>query len=768
MRVTLKRLLLCLAAAAVLIPNINIAVDVAANDAANATASDAANEPDEEKAPYTLRTEDETLALMKTAAENDRMIFCYLEDEDLFALKDKASGSVWWSSPINAAGDEKASAAQINELKSAVVITYGDPQARSSSTKRSGETNKAGKRINPSTYKETQDGLKVVYNFKKPKIKIPVVYKLTDNYLEVTVNTSEITEEDSLLLTSVTIFPAFGAGSKDETGCFVLPDGCGATIEFNNGKTNAAPYSQRLYGADITAVSETKPAVTESLSLPVYGIVRESGALSVVASRGDTNAVLNASVGMATKSSTYNLCSYSFITRDSDTYYMSGINPLTVFESGEIKTPTLALRYYPTADETDDGSIDYVDVAAKYREHLTTESGVTKKTKENSSPFYLDLYGGAMKTKSVLGIPVSSKHCFTSYEQALEIISALSEKNVGDMVIGYNNWTDAGIKNQVDYKAKPSAALGGKKAFNKLLSYIDDKKLKLYPVADNTVFESSLGYGAFSDTAIRINGQYSRRYTYSAAFGVKDESEDTYSLLSPSVLPEILSQMAESYADYGRISGLSIGALNNTLFGDYGKKAVSRSMAADYITDGLKKINENVGQVLSDCPNAYILPYTDNIVNIPLSSSKFDIFNDDIPFVQCVLHGLIPYSSTAINGDADSERTLLLAIASGTNLHYDMMYAEASELKDTEFDIYFYAHYEYLIDDAASEYSFASQLLSPVSDSFIVSCNENDGVITTTYSNGSVTVVDTKTGVCSIDGKELSLSDYIAEGELIF
>lgn len=778
MRRKLKRLLLCLTAAALLIPTIAAAAAeepvIDENiDNTNADNAEVSGDSDTQESEYIPRTEEETLSKMSIAAENDNLIFYYLEDEDLFALKNKSNGYIWWSSPINSRGDERASSTQIIELCSALVITYGEPASRSSSTKRSSEASKTGKRLNTASYSKIDNGLRITYDFKQSKIKIPVVYTLGDDFLEISVDTSKIEEKDTStdtgkLLTSVTICPSFGAGSKDEDGYFVLPDGSGAVIEFNNGKNIASPYSQRLYGRDITTVSETKPAVTEDLSLPVYGIVKNDNALMVVATEGDSNATLNASVSMSSKGTTYNLCNYSFITRDSDTYYMSGINPLTVFERGGIKTPKLAVRYYPITDETDDGSVDYVDVASRYRNYLINDYGVSKVASADYSPLYLNLYGGTMKTKPILGIPISVKHCLTSYDEAQYILSQLHSNNVDDMVISYSNWTNAGIKNQVDYKAKPSGTLGGKGDFDDFLDYVNDMDFKLYPVSSNTIFESSLGFGTFTKTAIRVNGQYSRLYTYSMAFGVKDENEDTYSLLSPSAFPEVFSKLSRNYSKYDGLNGVSIGALNNSLFGDYGKKSISRDKTQDYITDGLSKVKENVGAVLADDPNAYILPYSDDIVNIPLSSSGFDIFNDDVPFVQCVLHGLIPFSSTAINGDADSEKALLLAIACGSNLNYDMIYADASELKDTDYDIYYYANYAYWISETSSEYGFAKNFLKPTSDSEIISYINNDDVITTTYSNGSVTVVDLSTGICLINGKSYSLSDFITEGDLIF
>ena len=238
---------------------------------------------------FVARTEQQVLDSMIVAAENDKLIF-YVWDyenateenpiEDIFALKNKETGYIWWSSPYNAAGDPNATPTLRKELASALTIEYGDPGSRSTSNVRSGDPSRCAY-----TYSGITDGVKVVYNFRKAGIKIPVEYTLKDDYLSVRINTEKIDEKDTSekLLTSVKLLTAFGAGDSEAQGYFVVPDGSGARINFNNGKTNASVYAQRVYGKDITAVPNIKGAVTEQVYFPMYGIVRDDNALMVVA-----------------------------------------------------------------------------------------------------------------------------------------------------------------------------------------------------------------------------------------------------------------------------------------------------------------------------------------------------------------------------------------------------------------------------------------------------------------------------------------------------
>ena len=69
----------------------------------------------------------------------------------------------------------------------------------------------------------------------------------------------------------------------------------------------------KVYGSDISAVPETKPAVTQKVYMPVYGILKggKNGALVAIHS-GDANATLEASVSGQSKSS-YNVCGFTFM-----------------------------------------------------------------------------------------------------------------------------------------------------------------------------------------------------------------------------------------------------------------------------------------------------------------------------------------------------------------------------------------------------------------------------------------------------------------------
>ncbi len=736
-----------------------------------------------EEDSWVNRSEQDVFARMRKVAENDRLEFWAWDDaqldtendekpEDLFALVNKTNGYIWWSSPINAGGDSIASPVLRSELRSGVVLTAAQILKRSVTNARSGDTLKTA-----ITFDDIPNGVKVTYFFRKTGIRIPVSYVLERDYLSVSIDTADITEkhgvsdESPVLAQSVSMLNAFGAADSQENGYFVIPDGCGAVIHFNNQKCSAKTYRQMIYDTDTTAVPKTKGPVVEGVSLPMYGICKGENAMLAVAAEGDGNCMLCADVSGTGQSNTeYNRCYFKFELRSADQYYLGGdqLNPLDVYEQN-LTHRKLQVRYYPlTASDAvnaDGGKqLDYVDIAARYRQYLLEEKQIPKTAAANQAQLYIDLYGGCMKQRNILGFPVFMKTAMTSYSEMQDILQGLLDAGAENLTVSMNRWTDAGISGKVDWKAKASGTLGGASDLKRLIAFMDQSGIAWYPTVSNTAYYSGNGYWALSDTAVRVSGSFARIVDYERAYGIPYGDKKTMSLLSPNAFLSLYQKLADNYADAG-YQRVSVGGLSAALYGDYGKKSgTSRDQAKEYVADSLKLLRSKVGSVLSEDPNAYVLPYTDTITDMPLYSSGFNLFDGDIPLYQLVMHGVMPYSTKAVNGSADAERLVMLALASGSNLRFDMLSAETSELKDTDFDVYYYANADDWIENAAQYYQFTKDILAQVSDSEIISYVHEGDRIATTYANGTETVVDLNEFAVTMNGQTRYLKDYIKEG----
>ena len=756
-----KKLIACLCCLAMMVPL--CAFPATAEDAPATEEAAASEEAGESAETYAMDTEEplitdeQALAEMELAAENSKMAL-YYNKKGQIALVDKATGEVWWSNPINvdaAAGK----AAQKTKLKSSMTMTFAQPSKRSTTAQNSSDQ-KVKCKIK---VKKNSDGLDITYDYGNAEISVPVKLTLKDDYLSVSVDTKEIVESNGdKIVTNLIMMGACGAAEPDETGYFVVPDGSGALINFNNGKMNYKTYKGQVYGRNITAVETTKPAVTQNVYLPMYGIVKGSSGMMVVADKGDTCATINAYTRGQEKTS-YNACYFDFEIRTDDEYLMGGdANPLAVYEKRGILVPEIEVRYYPVSN-ADKSEIDYVDIADSYRDYLTKEQGVAKSAAVDKSALYVDFYGAVMKQETVLGLPVMMQHETTSFEEAKTILEKLKELGVDDIVANYNQWTTDDIKEKVADDAKPASKLGGKKDFKALKSYAEENGIELYPAVDNLTFESGNGYFTMTDTAIRVSNAYSRQIEYDLNHGVENKFYDAISLLSPRKYEKMFKSLTKSYSK-AEINNISLGSATTVIYGDYGRNSVSREMFKYNLQGYLEEMKGSIGSILADGANAYVLKYVDHVSNVPLNSSKFDIFDQEVPFYQIVMSGLKPVSTTAVNGDAQVADLVLRAIASGTNLRFDLLAESADELKDTRYDKYYYANYEYWIEDAAACYKFADEVLSKTAGSAITEYNIlSETKIETVYENGTKTTVDLEARTVDVNGKKISIYDYIGK-----
>lgn len=643
-------------------------------------------------------------------AENDNLILL-ADDSGVIALENKSTGYTWYSTPPD-------------DMIPSNALRYGTPKKRSDTLLRS----------NDFTVSSIPDGFRIVYSY-DAGFSLPVDYVLHDDYLSAEVKVSEIDETNpDNLATEVTIMEGFGA-SQSEDGYFVIPDGSGAIVRFTD--TVSGTYSGMIFGDNTAFVPTYDSPASEQIYLSAYGIVRDGDAMLVTASKGSSDSYIT------TKTGSCNTCSFSFVLRNTDTFYMSGSSSdkFTVFETGDIGADDIEVRYYPITEK----NADYIDIAEKYREYLNI-------TPKNTEPaLYVNLYGGTEKKKSMFGIPVTAKKSATSYSQAVEILSGLKSNGADKIIASYVNWTDDSIENRIDTVAEPSRTLGGADDFNQLKKFADNNNISLFPSVHNRDFISGNGYN-LSHGCIRASGAYSRIISYDRAYGIPDNRLKNKFLMSPKFFDNIYSKTMQSYINRD-LSGIFPQYLTSSLYGDYSKQKISRFRAMQYATESLKSLSESL-DIVTDCANEYALPYVSHITDMPLSSGHSDVFSEDVPFMQIVLHGVVPYA-TVINSSPNPTEALLKAVAVGSMPCYDIIAEAVSSLNETEFDVYYYANFY----DTTEKYALIKPIFEDIAQSTITDYKSDGNIITTTYSNGTIIVTDFDNQTVNFNGSKIYLGE---------
>ncbi|MCM1165422.1 MAG: DUF5696 domain-containing protein [Lachnospiraceae bacterium] len=737
--------------------------DGAADNAADGAEQEAASEQPQ-------ITEAQALAEMTECASSSTLKMYVNEMTGVFAVECLANGEVIWSNPYSVDNDPNTRSAQLKaQMKSSMTInsakvTDSDAPITFVRSAYDGST----------TVERTANGFKSTVTFPEQGITVPVYVTLTDDHYDVSVALDEVYElemespdeagESTRSIVDLSLFPGMNAAYTDEEGYFVIPDGSGAVINFNNGKTSSNMYSQKIYGRDYALSQERAPKKTEQAYLPILGVVKENSALLEVITEGAAYATAKA--GVAGQSGTgYNTAYFEFAVRGTDQFNLGGVNAvmLKAYEQARVAEPRLTVRYYPIAKS----GTTYVDIAKRYQQYLLDEGMMTQKSGENN-PLYVELYGGAVKERSVLGIPLKLETPATTYEQAKLILQELKSRGVDNMVVAYNDFNKAGLTDRISSSVDYASSLGGKSAFKALLDYCNSEGITLAPNVDLTEYErSGNGYSKTGASVIGVTKAYATQSEYEIAFGTQHDTRPNWFILTPAYYTKVYGEVVSSFSAEG-IGAISVGNGTSLLYSDYSgsaNKKTSRQQAVENLKKSYELINSSGIKFEASACNDYALKYVDSMRNIPLYSSGFDISDYDIPFYQLVVHGYIPYTSKARNASASADELFLLSVVTGTPLHYDFMYESPNTLTDCKYEKLFYTHYEGWLDIAAEEYKFFRDNISGVSGSPITDYKYlSSKVVECTFENSTVLTADLENYSLKINGSEVQLPEKSWKG----
>lgn len=721
-------------------------------------------------------TEEEALSKMTEAAKSDSLTLYFNEETCIFAVKNNKSGYIWWSTPYDFETDPIAGNVQKNMMASTISYRPMDVENTTlvNTTTLSYEASVKKKRAKS---KLIDNGVRIDFTFDNHSIFIPVSITLDNDKLRIRVHTDEIVEhlyeeDKEYKIVTLNVAQAFGAGRADEDGYIFVPDGSGAVINFNNGKTSTQAYQSKVYGADAAISNLTAPNKTEQTYFPVLGLVKNidnrNEAMMAVVTKGDAYANINAFVSGQQTTST-NSAWFSFEFRGSDTYTMGTKTPLTVFQSGDVRIDDIEICYYFMSDD----EVNIADLADVYRNYLIEEKGLTKQSTENDNALTVTTMGGTISKKSVLGFPVDMQTVATSYSQAQEILEKLKELGVDNIQLVYNDFTDSAMRGRVTTGAAYSGKLGGKNDFTQLYEYVKSNGGIMYPGVDFMEYTSSgNGYSFTLNSSKRVTKAYATQTAFDLAFGNPDtDVKPTWTILSPYYWEDVFRKITESFTAEG-INTITLQQATEFLYSDFsrtnadGKNHLVRGDSIKLLTDGLKRLNDAGISIMAQECNAYALPYVKSITNVPLYSSNYDLFDYDVPFYQMVIHGYIPYTSKPVNASSNADELRLLSMMCGASFHYELMYNSPNEFMDTEYDKYYYANYEGWLKFAAKDYLMYNELVSSISDKTVTKYTHTSlSESSMEYSDGTVISINTDTGKITVNGQEKNLADYELKGE---
>ena len=196
--------------------------------------------------------------------------------------------------------------------------------------------------------------------------------------------------DEEVIPYSITLLPYFLSAGVDEEGYFVVPDGAGAVIQFNNDKVFATDYVSRIYGGDVLLNTEAISAADYSAMMPVIGAVYEKYAMLAIVEGGQGMAEINARI--SGKTDNYNSAYFTFYLTEKENVASTVSSSVMVNKYvQDTFSGSVVIRYKMVTDAEE---TNYTGLAHLYRQYLM-DQGVLTAREDRSAQLYLEKIGRA-------------------------------------------------------------------------------------------------------------------------------------------------------------------------------------------------------------------------------------------------------------------------------------------------------------------------------------------------------------------------------------
>ena len=594
-----------------------------------------------------------------------------------------------------------------------------------------------------------------------PVFNVTVIYKLDGGDFVVEVPYDQLRYREEFPITALTVLPMFGAAGTDEEGFMFVPEGGGALIRYNNGKLAQNSYYANLYGWDYA--SERTEVVNETqASFPVFGMTGQGGSFICMIEGAAPYAAVQADISMRYNS--YNWACAKYTVLHSDKYNVSAktANLVYMFEK-EMPKDTIIQRYRFI------DSADYVDMAKAYGAYLQEKHPELADVNKNPQlPVAVEILGAIDKRVVKFGMPVLSTEKATSFAEAETIIADL-DKGTDNLSVRFSGWMNGGVNQKVLTSVKILRELGGEKAMQQLIASSKAADVPLYfDGVSCFAYRSGIlqGFIPYRDAACFTTREEVELLPYSHVTFLPEEWQDEYYLVQPSYARRMASNLIQAL-EKQNAAGVAFRDIGSLLSGDYNSKAnTTRQQALDMNIEAIEQAQAAGQKIMVKEGFDYVLPYVDMITDMTLRGTQYAIIDDNVPFYQIALHGLVEYTGTPINLTADWQTELLECAEYGAGLNFTFMHEDAKMLQETNHPGYYGAYYadweenaKAMIDAWQTEMAGLNQIA--IDDHELLAKD----VAVTTYADGRKVYVNYSTAPYEAEGVTVPARSYIVTGK---
>lgn len=598
------------------------------------------------------------------------------------------------------------------------------------------------------------NGFKLIYYFDKAGISVPVIYTLLDDGVKMTIVPEEITETEDNTISKVSIAPFFcSIPNLDDDAYLFYPSGSGAIIKANNSSEISTYLSNEVYGNDALEGDYMRVSWTasETVRLPVYGSKNGDEGVLAVISEGADNAIINADIGNAT-------IGYSGVYA---TFKIRGTNFASKVANGlqyseQFAYAPMSVNFYPLDGE----EANYVGMANRYRKFLLEEKGMTDKEEKASAS--ISLVGGSNLNTSFLGMPKTEVFATTTVKDAESILTDLNGQLKVPMIADLYGFGSSGVD-----AGKPAGNLeiaktiGDEKQVKQLSAKCKELGIDLYFDYDLLHFTSDgVDLTITNGGSAKGPGHVFTRW-HSFELGTSTSAPHSY-LVGRKELP-ILADKAAKHTKSMDVQGISFRKITSRAYSDYSyNRSIAKANMGNDVADIMKKISASGLKVLGNQANEYAAINSDAIIDVPVSSNKYTVFDYDVPFYQLVFKGYVPMYGVAINTTTNHNEALLRCVEGGANLKYTVMKNYDNDLLTSAIQIFNSLVYDDNKEEIVSVVNANADYFNAIADAHIVDhvCINRD-VRKVVYDNGVVVYINYSDKDYESDMGKVAAGSYI-------
>ena len=602
-------------------------------------------------------------------------------------------------------------------------------------------------------------------------------YTLTDNGLSVTIPEKDIYYNKSYPLESIVVLPNLMDFDNKAEGYFLLPDGSGSIMEFNNNKEQLRDKSVyvQMYGVDVSRVIKEKTAYYNDAVFPVFGTCLKgiknkknggnfktadyNGLFGIVES-GESFAGIEAN-NFDADAGKHNSMRLEFRINERvkmDAFTASGDTDKDSkyckyqFQRylGDIK---FNLNVLSGENATYSGMADY------YSNYLF---GDTANTQAKDYYSTVETIGVINTTEKFLGVEYNTKKTITDLDQVSQIASELQENGFKNMNIKLSGWCNGGYEHGMFRKGiKFNDEIGEEDKFAQLYKKLADKGIGFYPDVDIQNSYVSEGEPNNDYIAYTLNGADSMVSQYNAVDFLVDTKLSKYVLNYDGFTSNYQGFMSD-YKDYGikNISFRSIGSEINSNFRD-DESYMERQETLENLVKLTKETKDEGYSIMGTGGQAAFVKYLDVINELPVESAHLDKCDYSVPFTAMVLSGHADYTYKPINLSNNNRKDLLMLIESGAGAYYKLSGTKYDDLANTSYDSLYSTVYSEIKDQVIDTYAYVSEALDGVYGTKIVEHEKvAKDVYKTTYENGTSIYVNYSKVDYVANGVKVAAEDY--------